>query len=330
VSVTLKVFLVVALGWAVLAGTLLRASGVALDSLTGAVLIAVLYMPSPMVAALIAERGLRRDRFGLPRRAVRPVGAFVLLPAAAVVAFVLLHLGAVFVGGDLLGIASIGRLAVTEDQIMAGAAALLGQAAVDAAGPPPPAAVLLVLSLWGALVAGWTLNGVVAMGEEYGWRGLMWDELRHRGTVPANLLIGLAWGVWHAPLILQGYNYPGFPLLGVLAMVAVCTGMSFVLTALRELTGSLLPVAAAHGMLNGIAPILLILAPDAHPVLFGPLGLLGASIFALVGAAAWTTIRRRVTDLPAAASASGSPAVAVSPDRPPRPHATPHARRQQP
>jgi hypothetical protein len=45
----LKVFLVVALGWAVLAGTLLRISGVALDSLTGAVLIAVLYMPSPMV-----------------------------------------------------------------------------------------------------------------------------------------------------------------------------------------------------------------------------------------------------------------------------------------
>jgi hypothetical protein len=111
--------------------------------------------------------------------------------------------------------------------------------------------------------------------------------------------------VWHAPLILQGYNYPGFPLLGVLAMVAVCTGMSFVLTALRELTGSLLPVAAAHGMLNGIAPILLILAPDAHPVLFGPLGLLGASIFALVGAAAWTTIRRRATDLPAAAPRRG-------------------------
>jgi membrane protease YdiL (CAAX protease family) len=324
-SVPLKVFLAVALGWAVLAGTLLRASGVALDSLTGAVLIALLYMPSPMVAALIAERGLRRDRFRLPRRAVRSVAAYVLLPAFAVVAFVLLYLGAVFVGGDLLDIAAIGRLAVTDDQIMDGAARLLGQATVDAAGPPPPVAVLLALSLWGALVAGWTINGVVAMGEEYGWRGLMWDELRHRGTVPANLLIGLAWGLWHAPLILQGYNYPGFPLLGVLAMVAVSTGMSFVLTALRELTGSLLPVAAAHGMINAIAPILLILAPDAHPVLGGPLGLLGASIFAVIGAAAWTTTRRRATDLPPTAGASGS--TAVTHDRSPRPHPTAHARR---
>jgi hypothetical protein len=91
-------------------------------------------------------------------------GAYVLLPAAAVVAFVLLYLGAVFVGGDLLDIAAIGRLALTEDQVMVGAARLFGQASVDAAGPPPPVAVLLALSLWGALVAGWTINGVVAIG----------------------------------------------------------------------------------------------------------------------------------------------------------------------
>jgi hypothetical protein len=59
-------------------------------------------------------------------------------------------------------------------------------------------------------------------------------------------------------------------------------------------------------MLNGIATILLILAPDAHPVLAGPLGLLGAVIFALVGAAAWTATQRRATDLPTADAASAS------------------------
>lgn len=290
-SHTLKVYLAVVLGWAALAGALLRITGIDLDSLAGAAVIAVLYMPSPMVAALVAERGLCRDRLRLPRRGVSSVAAYLLLPAGVLVAFVLLFLGAVLVGGDVLGLDAIGRLALTQGQIMDGAASLVGQDAVDAAGAPPPAAVLLLAGLWGALVAGWTINGVFAMGEEYGWRGLMWEELRAAGPLRANLLIGLAWGVWHAPLIVQGYNYPGFPGLGVLAMVAFCTGMSFVLTAVRQLTGSLIPVAATHGMFNAIAPILLILTPDAHLILGGPLGLLGAAIFALLGAAAWAVTR---------------------------------------
>ncbi len=292
-SRTLKTYLAVALAWAVLAGALLAITGVALDSIAGAALIGLLYMPSPMIAAVIAERGLSRDRLALPRRGVRPFLPYVLVPVGAVVAFVLLFLGAVFVGGDLLSIGAFGRLALTQDQVMAGAASLLGQETVDAAGPPPPAAVLLVASLWGALVAGWTINGVLAMGEEYGWRGLMWDELRHYGPVRANLITGVVWGVWHAPLIVQGYNYPGFPALGVLAMVVFCIGMSFALTAVRELTGSLIPVAAAHGMFNAIAVLLIMLAPDAHPILAGPLGLLGGTLFALLGAAGWAAVARR-------------------------------------
>jgi membrane protease YdiL (CAAX protease family) len=299
VSHKLKAYLAVALGWAAAAGAVLSLTGIDLHSLSGVVLIAVLYMPSPLVAALVAERRLRRDRFRLPRRGVRPAVAYFLVPVGAVVAFVLLYLAAVLCGGQLLGIDAIGHLALTQDQLTQGAATLLGKEAVAAAGPPPPVAVLLLASLWGALVAGWTVNGVFAMGEEYGWRGLMWEELRGAGPVRANLLIGLAWGVWHAPLIMQGYNYPGFPGLGVLAMVAFCTGMSFVLTAVRELTGSLIPVAATHGMVNGIAPILLLLTPDAQRIVGGPVGLLGAVIFALIGAAAWAVARRRQAHVPA-------------------------------
>jgi membrane protease YdiL (CAAX protease family) len=289
----LRIYLLVAFAWAALAGGLLGLIRIDLGSVAGSVLIAVLYMPSPMVAALIAERGLRRDRLGLPRRGVRPALPYVLLPAGAVVGFVLIFLGVVFLGGNVLGIDAVGTLALTPEQVMAAAADLLGQEAVAAAGPPPPAAVLLLAGLWGALIAGWTLNGFFAMGEEYGWRGLMWDELRAQGPVRANLLIGVAWGLWHAPLIVQGYNYPGFPALGVVAMVAFCIGMSFVLTAVREVTGSLLPVAATHGMFNGIAPLLLILAPAAQPILAGPVGLVGAAIFALLGIAAWAGLRRR-------------------------------------
>jgi membrane protease YdiL (CAAX protease family) len=318
VSHRLKTYLAVALGWAVAAGGLLSVLGVDLTSIAGTVLIAVLYMPSPLVAALIAERGLRLFRLGLPRRAVRPAGSYFLLPAGAVIGFVLLFLVAVLLGGNGLGIDVLGRLALTQDQIMAGAAELLGRRAVDAAGPPPPVALLLLAGLWGALVAGWTINGLFAMGEEYGWRGLMWDELRPRGPVHANVIIGAAWGLWHAPLIVQGYNYPRFPVLGVLSMVAFCIGMSFVLTAVRELTGSLIPAAAAHGMFNGIAPILLILTPGAQPILAGPLGLLGAAVSGLLGAAAWAAARRRTTArrVGTTIGGSGSSAVPAAATRP--------------
>ena len=287
VSRKLTVFLVISLGWSTLLGRGLFLARLRLGSGVGIAVMAVLYMPAPLVAALIAEGGPVRSRFSLPRRGRRSVAAYLGLPVAVTVGFALAFLATVFVGGDLLGRASFGTLATTPAEIAEGAATLLGRAAVEAAGPPPPAPVLLLAATWGAVVAGWTVNGLFAMGEEYGWRGLMWDELGHLGLLRANLIIGTVWGLWHAPLILQGYNYPGRPLLGTVAMVVFCIGMSCALTGLRRRTSSLIPVAAAHGAFNALAPVLLILAPGTDRVLTGPLGVTGAVVFALIGALLW-------------------------------------------
>jgi membrane protease YdiL (CAAX protease family) len=93
-------------------------------------------------------------------------------------------------------------------------------------------------------------------------------------------------------LKVQGYNYPGRPVLGTLAMVLFCTGMSFILTAVRRLTGSVLPVAAAHGTFNALAPIVLILAPGTDSVLTGPLGATGTLILTVIGGCLWFAVRR--------------------------------------
>lgn len=151
------------------------------------------------MAAVIAERGLVRERSRLPRGGLRAALVSLLAPLVEVVAFVLLFTAAVLVGGEVLGIAARGGLATTPAEVMRGAATLLGQAAVDDAGPAPLVPVLLLASIWGALVGGWTVNGLVAMGEEYGWRGLMWDTLARRGVVRANIAIGLAWGCGTPP-----------------------------------------------------------------------------------------------------------------------------------
>lgn len=302
----LTTFLAIALGWATLAGTAIAITGIALDSITGLAVVAVLYMPSPLVAALIVERRFVGARFRLPARRLRGVAVFLLSPVLAIAAFVLLYLAAVYIGGNLLGLDALGTLATTSEEVVAGAARLVGQTAVDAAGPPPPLLVLVLAGLWGAVVAGWTVNGLVAMGEEYGWRGLMWDELRGRGVVRANVAIGVAWGLWHAPLILQGYNYPGRPVVGVLAMMVFCTGMSFVLTGLRELTGSLLPVAAAHGAFNAVAALLLLLTAGADPLSTGPLGALGGVLLLGLGAGMWSLARRRTVAAGRAADRASS------------------------
>jgi membrane protease YdiL (CAAX protease family) len=294
VSTKLTTFLCIAFSWAATAGLVLHLTGIDLASVPGIAFIALLYMPSPFVAAAIAERGLVANRFTLPRRGAGVV-RFVLLPPLVVVGFALSYLTAVFVGGDVLGIDAFGGLATTSQQLTDGAAQLLGQAVVDQAGPPPPLVVLLIASVWGAVLAGWTINGLAAMGEEYGWRGLMWDELKQYGPVPANLITGVVWGLWHAPLIVQGYNFPDQPVLGVLAMIAFCVGMSPVLSAVRENTSSVVPVAAAHGIFNALAAVLLLAAPDADPVSAGPIGVLGATILFLAGVVLWRRLGMRAS-----------------------------------
>ncbi len=46
------------------------------------------------------------------------------------------------------------------------------------------------------------------------------------GKWQAYLLVGTIWGVWHAPLIMAGFNDPGYPILGVLGMAGITTALS--------------------------------------------------------------------------------------------------------
>lgn len=57
---------------------------------------------------------------------------------------------------------------------------------------------------------------VLMFGEEWGW-GYLLPRLLPLGIWPGVLLSGLIWGLFHAPLTLQGYLYPNLPgLLGTL------------------------------------------------------------------------------------------------------------------
>ncbi|GAA6734430.1 CPBP family intramembrane metalloprotease [Thermus oshimai] len=133
----------------------------------------------------------------------------------------------------------------------------------------------------GGLLAGATVNLLFALGEELMWRGYLWARLKPKGFWPASLEIGLVWGLWHAPLVLMGHNYPNTPILGVGAMTLFTLLLTPALLYVREEGGSLLAPALLHGTLNGVAGLSLLPFERTHDLLVGVLGLPGFFLLAL-------------------------------------------------
>lgn len=267
-------------------------------SLTTAAL-ALLYMPAPLVAAVIVQRlnrepsGLRAAFRGVPRVLLR---LLVIVPTLCV-ALILLMLGISWLLGNALEIAAAGRVLTAHDDLVANALRLVGSMDADqvsalSAGTPP-FGLLLLLALVGALIAGFTINGLFAFGEEFGWRGWLADELLPLGAFWANVVTGVLWGLWHGPLILLGFNYPGYGRLGTAFMIAWCVPLSFLLWRVRQVSGSVLGAAVLHGAINGFAGIFTIVLYDANPLIGVPVGLAGALATAVVAALFWWVTRGR-------------------------------------
>ncbi len=117
--------------------------------------------------------------------------------------------------------------------------------------PLPPLLYFLIL----ALIAGPTINAIFAFGEEIGWRGFLYQETRYLGFWKYSFLVGIIWGIWHAPLIIQGYNYPQHPIVGVFFMVIFCIAISPIFSYIRMKSKSVIAAAIMHGSLNAFAGI---------------------------------------------------------------------------
>jgi membrane protease YdiL (CAAX protease family) len=152
--------------------------------------------------------------------------------------------------------------------------------------PAGPLGLLALAAL--TLGLGVTVNAVFALGEELGWRGYLLWELAPLGFWRASGVIGVCWGVWHAPVILDGYNYPSFPLVGVVAMTAATVAFSPLYTYLVVRARSVLAAAFFHGVFNASAGVLLAYTTTSDPVrselVANPVGLAGISAFVLATA----------------------------------------------
>lgn len=125
------------------------------------------------------------------------------------------------------------------------------------------------------MIAGITVNAVAAFGEEFGWRGFLLKQYSFLGFWKMSLAIGIIWGLWHAPLILMGYNYPQNPVLGVFMMTIFTTLFTPLIVYVRIRSKSVIAAAIMHGTLNGTAGISFLFVSGGTDLTMGIMGLAG-------------------------------------------------------
>ncbi|MCK5218457.1 CPBP family intramembrane metalloprotease [bacterium] len=139
----------------------------------------------------------------------------------------------------------------------------------------------LWIGLLSGLVAGATINAVAGFGEELGWRGLLQKELGFLGFWRSSLLIGLIWGIWHTPIILQGYNYPQHPQAGVFYMVYFTMLYAPIFSYIRLKARSVIAPAILHGSLNATVALSFMTLKGGTDLSIGLTGLAGLLVLLL-------------------------------------------------
>ena len=128
-------------------------------------------------------------------------------------------------------------------------------------------------------------NMFAAVGEEAGWRGFMYPQLKAAfGKRRGWLISGIIWGIWHWPVIwLIGYeygtDYVGFPIVGMLAFCIITVALGILCDWLYEKTECIWIPSIFHGAVNaiGTVPMALCITNIGSMRLLGPapVGLLG-------------------------------------------------------
>ncbi|MFC1976036.1 CPBP family intramembrane glutamic endopeptidase [Chloroflexota bacterium] len=137
-------------------------------------------------------------------------------------------------------------------------------------------------------------NTLFAMGEELGWRGFLLPKLLPLGQWKAILISNIIWGLWHAPVIVQGLNYPGYPIAGIFMMVVFTLLLGTIFSWLYLNTKSPWTPALAHGSVNAIAGVpVLFLIPGFDMALGGTLASVAgwSGLLVFVG---WLVASKRV------------------------------------
>ncbi len=145
--------------------------------------------------------------------------------------------------------------------------------------------VMFWLMLLQGIIAGPTINAIAAFGEELGWRGFLLKETASAGFWKSAIFIGFIWGIWHAPLILMGHNYPGYEVPGVFMMTLWCILLSPMFSYITIKANNVIAAAILHGSLNAVAGLAIMPLAGSAPLLTGVMGLAGFLVLVILNLA---------------------------------------------
>ncbi|VAV97867.1 hypothetical protein MNBD_ALPHA06-935 [hydrothermal vent metagenome] len=181
--------------------------------------------------------------------------------------------------------------------LQAGFAQVLAEQGVSKDKLPMPLEQLVWLQIGIGLPVGILINGVLLLSEELGWRGWLYDRWRVLGFWRGNLAIGFVWGVWHAPIIAMGHNYPGQPVSGIFLMIGFCLLLAPIIGWFREVGRSVFAASIFHGSINALAGIGLMVIAIPDMPWRGLVGIGGFVMLAIVCAILWALRRRQIARL---------------------------------
>lgn len=249
----------------------------------GWTLTSALFMFGPALAVLLLrwKQGVSWEALGVVSTGIR----WKWIGIAVLIAVALPPLTLVFnwLLGNVLHIEGFGHSALTKAMMLSTVREKLVAAGIDptkmgssmerlGSMPLNGVAILMIALIVGA-IAGCTVNFVFAMGEELGWRGTLYHHTRHWGLWKQVGFTGVFWGLWHAPLILEGHNYPDHPIAGVFFMCLLTAALALPLAWVRFRSRCVWSAGVLHGTVNGVAGAGMLFTRDATSLLGGAAGL---------------------------------------------------------
>jgi membrane protease YdiL (CAAX protease family) len=219
---------------------------------------------APAVAAIVVRKWVTREgfadaglRLNLRQWRYYLVAWLLPLPVTAVIVVLAVALG---IGQPDFSLLRALKVLVPEG------------ASVPSSVPPGLLLVVPIQLLVTALLA-----TPILWGEEFGWRGYLQIRLLSQRPLLAAVTTGLIWGVWHYPINLRGYNFPGHPILGLVVFPVSTILLSIIFGWLRLRTGSVWAASLAHAATNAVGGSLttLLFAGGPDSIFVGYLGLLG-------------------------------------------------------
>lgn len=256
--------------------------GFGVSSGLGWTVTSALFMLGPALAAVVHRRrnGPSWSALGVVRTGIR--WKWMGIAVAIAMALPPLTLFFNWLLGDVMRLHRFGHTAISKAMVLSTVEAQLaasdatagrtGTALEQLSAMPLNGIAILLIALVAGAVAGCTVNFVFAMGEELGWRGTLYHYTRRWGLWKHVGFTGLVWGLWHAPLILAGHNYPDHPVIGVGFMCLLTTALALPLAWVRFRSGCVWSAGVFHGTVNGVAGSSMLFTQGASSMAGGAAG----------------------------------------------------------